>query len=86
MTETKVDQEVQMYDGSPESPLSEEPRLVQYSVPSTVVRDLGSNTPASSIGFRPDSALFDQSIAITQSIDHLAKQLDTSRMWQEGKG
>lgn len=85
MTETKVDQEVQMYEGAPESPLGGEPRLVQYSVPSTVVRDLGSTTPASSIGFRPDSALFDQSIAITQSIDHLAKQLDTSRMWQEGK-
>ena len=84
MKDTKIDQEVQMFEGAPESPIDVEPRMVQYSAPSTVVRELGINTPASSIGYRPDSALFDQSIAITQSIDHLAKQLDTSRMWQEG--
>lgn len=84
MTNTKQDQEVQMLSDASESPIEGEPRLMQYSAPSTIVRDLASNTPASSIGFRPDSALFDQSIAITQSIDHIAKQIDTSRMWQEG--
>lgn len=84
MTNTKQDQEVQMLSEASESPIEGEPRLMQYSAPSTIVRDLASNTPASSIGFRPDSALFDQSIAITQSIDHIAKQIDTSRMWQEG--
>ena len=47
------------------------------------LRDLAVNTPTSSL-FRPESGLMDQSYAITQSIDNLARQLDSSRCWQEG--